>query len=121
MADPKDPTHKPEGPGNHPRTSTIGGASAFPTPANNAGGGAGWGDKGFFKGGSDGQGPGHANVLSLVKPPYSTLSYPNLSNPNPSIHIYTNNGVDGGDLGTQSAGNDRWFPWSIIAEGGGRV
>ncbi|RJE19811.1 hypothetical protein PHISCL_07863 [Aspergillus sclerotialis] len=62
MADPQDPTHKPEGPGNHPRTSTEGGASAYPTPANNVGGGSGWGDKGFFKGGSDGQGPGHENA-----------------------------------------------------------
>ncbi|RHZ54372.1 uncharacterized protein CDV56_105005 [Aspergillus thermomutatus] len=43
--------------GNHERSSTQGGASAKPTPANNAGGGSGWGDKGFFKGGSEG--PGH--------------------------------------------------------------
>lgn len=72
MADPKDPTHKPEGPGNHPRTSTEGGASAYPTPANNVGGGSGWGDKGFFKGGTDGQGPGHENVLPL---PLYFISY----------------------------------------------
>ncbi|KAF7117951.1 hypothetical protein CNMCM5793_007301 [Aspergillus hiratsukae] len=47
---------------NHERTSTQGGASAKPTPANNAGGGTGWGDKGFFKGGSSKgstEGPGH--------------------------------------------------------------
>lgn len=39
--------------GNQPTTSTRGGASAFPTPANNAGGGSGWGDSGFIKGGMD--------------------------------------------------------------------
>ena len=46
--------------GNHPRTSMLGGASAVSTPANNTGGGTGWGDKGFFKGGS--QGTGHVTV-----------------------------------------------------------
>ncbi|KAL2811592.1 hypothetical protein BJX63DRAFT_398825 [Aspergillus granulosus] len=40
--------------GNQPTTSTRGGASAYPTPANNAGGGAGWGDSGFLKGGLEG-------------------------------------------------------------------
>ncbi|KAL4805102.1 hypothetical protein BDV18DRAFT_141946 [Aspergillus unguis] len=39
--------------GNQPTTSTRGGASAQPTPANNSGGGAGWGDSGFIKGGMD--------------------------------------------------------------------
>ncbi|KAJ5613023.1 hypothetical protein N7510_006217 [Penicillium lagena] len=38
---------------NHPTTATSGGTSAKPTPANNVGGGSGWGDKGFSKGGSD--------------------------------------------------------------------
>lgn len=42
--------------GNHSRTSTLGGASAVPTPANNSGGGSGWGDRGFFKGGMHGSG-----------------------------------------------------------------
>lgn len=66
MADPSKPTEWTESTGNHPRSSTVGGASAFPTPANNAGGGSGWGDKGFFKGGTDGggQGKGHENVFS---------------------------------------------------------
>ncbi|KAI9370610.1 hypothetical protein BJX61DRAFT_514855 [Aspergillus egyptiacus] len=40
--------------GNQPTTSTRGGASAQPTPANNSGGGAGWGDSGFIKGGIQG-------------------------------------------------------------------
>lgn len=39
-------------------SSTKGGASAEPTPANNAGGGSGWGDAGFTKGGTDGDGGG---------------------------------------------------------------
>jgi len=39
--------------GNHPTSALSGGTSAKPTPANNVGGGAGWGDKGFVKGGSD--------------------------------------------------------------------
>ncbi|KAL1996035.1 hypothetical protein VTN49DRAFT_570 [Thermomyces lanuginosus] len=52
--------------GNHPQISTAGGASAVPTPANNADGGSGWGDKDFFKGGGgktiagSNQGVGHA-------------------------------------------------------------
>ncbi|KAJ5168602.1 FAD dependent oxidoreductase [Penicillium canariense] len=37
---------------NHPTTSVSGGASAQPTPANNVGGGSGWGDQSFRKGGS---------------------------------------------------------------------
>lgn len=40
--------------GNQPTTSTRGGASAYPTPANNTGGGAGWGDEGIIKGGMEG-------------------------------------------------------------------
>lgn len=49
----------PESPNrNHPTTSVAGGASAEPTPANNVGGGAGWGDKAFPKGGTD-KGVGH--------------------------------------------------------------
>jgi hypothetical protein len=40
--------------GNQPTTSTRGGASAYPTPANNSGGGAGWGDSGIIKGGLEG-------------------------------------------------------------------
>lgn len=56
------PKTKQSSRGNHPRTSTLGGASAVPTPANNTGGGTGWGDKGFFKGGS--QGTGHVAVSS---------------------------------------------------------
>ncbi|KAL2012352.1 hypothetical protein VTN00DRAFT_5070 [Thermoascus crustaceus] len=42
--------------GNHPITANIGGTSAIPTPANNIGGGTGWGDKGFTKGGGSGSG-----------------------------------------------------------------
>ncbi|CAI7589959.1 unnamed protein product [Penicillium viridicatum] len=37
---------------NHPTTATSGGASTKPTPANNTGGGSGWGDPGFPKGGT---------------------------------------------------------------------
>ncbi|KAL1986577.1 hypothetical protein VTN96DRAFT_6155 [Rasamsonia emersonii] len=64
MSNPTSPTTG-EDVGNHPTTSTAGGASAVPTPANNAGGGSGWGDKGFHKGGGTGspnpsQGLGHA-------------------------------------------------------------
>ncbi|RAH55328.1 hypothetical protein BO85DRAFT_479788 [Aspergillus piperis CBS 112811] len=40
--------------------STRGGASAQPTPANNSGGGSGWGDEGYPKGG----GLGTANQTS---------------------------------------------------------
>ncbi|KAL3477670.1 hypothetical protein BJX99DRAFT_257270 [Aspergillus californicus] len=40
--------------GNQPTTSTRGGASAYPTPANNTGGGSGWGDSGMLKGGLEG-------------------------------------------------------------------
>jgi hypothetical protein len=51
--------------GNHPTSALSGGTSAKPTPANNVGGGAGWGDKGFVKGGSDAtphEGLGHVAV-----------------------------------------------------------
>ncbi|KAJ5671942.1 FAD dependent oxidoreductase, partial [Penicillium longicatenatum] len=48
----------PESPTSNHATSVAGGASATPTPANNVGGGAGWGDSGFQKGGShDTEGP----------------------------------------------------------------
>ncbi|KAB8249759.1 hypothetical protein F9C07_2126779 [Aspergillus flavus] len=43
----------------HPSGGTRGGASVEPTPANNVGGGRGWGDSGFFKGGTGGEGTGH--------------------------------------------------------------
>lgn len=36
---------------NHLPIATQGGASAIPTAANNTGGGSGWGDSGFIKGG----------------------------------------------------------------------
>lgn len=39
---------------NHPTTGARGGASAVPTPANNTGGGSGWGDEGLKKGGGSG-------------------------------------------------------------------
>ncbi|KAJ9268882.1 hypothetical protein DTO212C5_5083 [Paecilomyces variotii] len=45
-----------EGASNHPTTGSRGGASAIPTPANNTGGGSGWGDKGMKKGGGGGAG-----------------------------------------------------------------
>ncbi|KAJ5923394.1 hypothetical protein N7454_008639 [Penicillium verhagenii] len=49
---PESPIH------NHPATSVAGGTSATPTPANNVGGGSGWGDSGFKKGGfHEGGGP----------------------------------------------------------------
>ncbi|GAB1195172.1 hypothetical protein APSETT444_004426 [Aspergillus pseudonomiae] len=43
----------------HPSGGTRGGASVEPTPANNVGGGQGWGDSGFLKGGTGGEGTGH--------------------------------------------------------------
>lgn len=62
----------PESPSrnNHPVSSVPeGGASAEPSPANNVGGGAGWGDKAFRKGGSDDKhmtdGRGHVPVRKL--------------------------------------------------------
>ena len=45
----------PDNNDNHNRTAVSGGASSEPTPANNSGGGSGWGDKGL-KGGSAGWG-----------------------------------------------------------------
>ncbi|KAJ5826116.1 hypothetical protein N7474_003254 [Penicillium riverlandense] len=56
--------------GNHPTSGIAGGTSAKPTPANNVGGGAGWGDKGFFKGGSDQQGTGapHEGLGHVANP-----------------------------------------------------
>lgn len=54
---------------NHPTTATSGGASAKPTPANNAGGGSGWGDPGFSKGGTSETadlGSGHVAVCGCV-------------------------------------------------------
>lgn len=42
---------------NHNTMATEGGASSVPTAANNTGGGTGWGDKGFFKGGGGQDGP----------------------------------------------------------------
>ncbi|KAJ5594973.1 uncharacterized protein N7459_001181 [Penicillium hispanicum] len=53
---------------NNLTTSVAGGTSAEPTPANNVGGGAGWGDDRFLqKGGTDGhhehvQGRGHVDA-----------------------------------------------------------
>ncbi|KAL5340569.1 hypothetical protein BJX70DRAFT_101056 [Aspergillus crustosus] len=41
--------------GNQPSSAVQGGASAYPTPANNSGGGSGWGDSGFIKGGLSGK------------------------------------------------------------------
>jgi hypothetical protein len=52
-------------------TVRKGGASAKPTPANNAGGGSGWGDQGFIKGGTtDNKNscPNPAFLLSVVPP-----------------------------------------------------
>ncbi|KAL2851069.1 hypothetical protein BJY01DRAFT_245171 [Aspergillus pseudoustus] len=68
--------------GNQPTTSTRGGASAYPTPANNAGGGAGWGDSGFIKGGlegisnrlSSGSGESQTSKLSSMSGEMSGLS-----------------------------------------------
>lgn len=49
----------------HPSGGTRGGASVEPTPANNVGGGRGWGDSGFFKGGTGGEGTGHISVCLI--------------------------------------------------------
>ena len=57
---------------NKTTTSVAGGASAESTPANNVGGGSGWGDVGFPKGGTDGEyreyreGRGHVDVRIAV-------------------------------------------------------
>ncbi|KAL4867073.1 hypothetical protein BDV12DRAFT_171916 [Aspergillus spectabilis] len=61
--------------GNQPTTSTRGGASAYPTPANNSGGGAGWGDSGFIKGGLE----GFSNRLSSGSGESSTSKLSSLS------------------------------------------
>ncbi|RDW92794.1 uncharacterized protein DSM5745_00116 [Aspergillus mulundensis] len=66
---------------NQPTTSTRGGASAYPTPANNSGGGAGWGDSGLLKGGLEGvsnrlsssSGESHSGKLSSVTGEYASL------------------------------------------------
>ncbi|KAL4978871.1 hypothetical protein BDW66DRAFT_148726 [Aspergillus desertorum] len=66
---------------NQPTTSTRGGASAYPTPANNSGGGAGWGDSGFLKGGlkgisnrlSSSSGESHSGKLSDISGEMSSL------------------------------------------------
>ncbi|KAL4935876.1 hypothetical protein BDV06DRAFT_206046 [Aspergillus oleicola] len=68
--------------GNQPTTSTRGGASAYPTPANNTGGGAGWGDSGILKGGLEGasnglsssSGESHPAKLSSMSGELSSLS-----------------------------------------------
>lgn len=66
MATPSSPTNTTPGnrdnSPNRPTTTTEGGTSAVPTPANNIGGGSGWGDEGFWKGGTGRQAPGHTNV-----------------------------------------------------------
>lgn len=59
------PTESKDDPGNHPVSSTIGGASSVPTAANNVGGGKGWGDSGFRKGGLGNQEP-HVRLSSLL-------------------------------------------------------
>lgn len=52
---------------NHPTTATTGGASGKPSPANNVGGGTGWGDKGFTKGGiNQAEGEGHIAVCDVM-------------------------------------------------------
>ncbi|KAL5049380.1 hypothetical protein BDW71DRAFT_204645 [Aspergillus fruticulosus] len=66
---------------NQPTTSTRGGASAHPTPANNSGGGSGWGDSGFLKGGLEGvsnrlsstSGESHSGKLSSLSGEMSSL------------------------------------------------
>ncbi|KAL4926134.1 uncharacterized protein BDV17DRAFT_270145 [Aspergillus undulatus] len=68
--------------GNQSTTSTRGGASAYPTPANNTGGGAGWGDSGIIKGGLEGasnrlsssSGESHSAKLSSISGHLSSLS-----------------------------------------------
>lgn len=51
-----------------PPTTVAGGTGTTPTPANNIGGGAGWGDRSFHKGGMNdvlNEGKGHVDVRSL--------------------------------------------------------
>lgn len=56
----------PESPNyNRQPTHVAGGTGTTPTPANNVGGGSGWGDRSFRKGGMGdvvNQGPGHVDV-----------------------------------------------------------
>ena len=66
MASPSSPTGthgNPDNSPNRPTTLVEGGASAYPTPANNVGGGRGWGDEGFLKGGTGKEPPGHIFVF----------------------------------------------------------
>jgi hypothetical protein len=59
----------PNSSSNHPATATSGGTRAKPTPANNAGGGSGWGYPGFAKGGTTetaDTGLGHVAVCGCV-------------------------------------------------------
>ncbi|KAF7591128.1 hypothetical protein BBP40_001967 [Aspergillus hancockii] len=56
----------------HPAAGTRGGASAEPTPANNVGGGRGWGDPGFLKGGTNDEGTGH--ISDKIKTSYSSAN-----------------------------------------------
>lgn len=67
---PTSPTHS------RPPTSVAGGTGLAPTPANNVGGGAGWGDRSFRKGGTGdvlNEGTGHVDVCALdeIDPFYS--------------------------------------------------
>lgn len=76
----------PESPSrNHPVTAVAGGASAEPTPANNVGGGAGWGDKAFSKGGTDGghEGTGHVAVRRHSIDPAPSYRAPRLTSNKP--------------------------------------
>lgn len=60
---PESPTH------NRPPTHVAGGTGTTPTPANNIGGGAGWGDRSFRKGGMNdvyNEGKGHVDVRILL-------------------------------------------------------
>lgn len=69
MASPSSPTENQgnrDNSQNHPVTFTEGGASGYPSAANNVGGGTGWGDEGFWKGGTGRQAPGHKDVFNLV-------------------------------------------------------
>jgi hypothetical protein len=76
MATPSSPTNTNPGnrdnSPNRPTTTTEGGTSAVPTPANNIGGGSGWGDEGFWKGGTGRQAPGHTNVPTHHPPSVTT-------------------------------------------------
>lgn len=54
---------------NRQTTSVAGGTSATPTPANNVGGGSGWGDK-LWMGGNE-QGAGHIDVSPETRVRYA--------------------------------------------------